>query len=293
MKKYILPSAIVFLSVLFPLSFVRDFGKDGRAGQISLVPQKDFSGIVELSLSLGEKKLTFRSDGGLWRGFLQSADEDGFSPFGSRIFPVDAEDLEKALHSLKKTYRLYKISDKNGVLADFSLDGASRLSVRCSFSDGRVSDFWIGKPDFTGKMRFAVLPDINGVWKIGFDFFDFFHLEPRFWHDPYLFPRNAFSEGGLQLARIRSGTVDKNLIPDGSQKFMKLLELRHGDIFFDGNFDADPVVKIHCEYGRGMFLDMDFYESSDGNFVVHYHGGGWNYFANLSAWTYRTFVENL
>lgn len=295
MKKYILQVLVFILAILFALSFFPFMNKkkSKNESQILILNENDAANIKRIEISKGDNNISFEKEGGLYKGKILSTDKNEIT------FPCEQKTIENAISKLTKPIAMYKISDKETNLLDYGFKENLRLSVSVEFFDGRSYDFFIGKPDFTGKMRYVILSSIQGIWKIDYDFYDFSHLEARFWYEPYIFPRSVFSKNdSVQFIdfNFASGKNGK-MIFDSNEKSRKLSELRHGSFSVVKNFDSSPVGKIKAEYEKGNAINLDFYEESGGNYVIHYHSdensGNWNYSFYISNWTFNSLIENL
>lgn len=281
---------LLFLSVLYGISFLKNPAKDTRkVTKTALINPKYESIISQIQISAENQLLVLQKNQEWWEIV------DFENPLVK--LPADSVRVNKMLSELCKVISIYKVSSKENDQKNNNFGfNSSGINISFSTSEKEISELCFGKSDFSQSKRFVKTSDSNTVYEMEDFISSYLTASLQSWSEPLIISQQILGTvktEDVQRVVINNSTVVKNS-SETSTYISKLLELRHGGInpdFFAKS--ENPVYSLKLELGNKNNIFIKVWETEqEGTYLLFIEyddsvkGSVYSYFCNASAWTF-------
>lgn len=287
-KDSIIYSAVIFLAILFPLSFTKSCKNTDKREilKTALVNPKYERAISKIELSSGGSKILLTKTEKNW---LVSENESELT------IPAQSRRVENFIKDLISVRNMYKLSDKFSQNSSYGLHSDETFTITYVYNDGSHS-IYFGNQDFAQTSRYLMTDKNLHVYEINSSFDTYLTVNSSMWTDPYIVSNEVFgkiTEDSVQSSKVFTGnSVTK--IADIS----KFLDLRHGGFAdFTVALPEEIEMEINLELGNKASVNFEIYSTNiESEYLVksEYLGADNSKYytcSKISSWTYNKIKE--
>ena len=286
-KVRILYISLSVLVVLYLLSFVKSGNGRNKKFEIktALINPSNIESVTEINIFNSKENVLLVKSGNFWTVKNKNS---------QLSLPVSSAKMKNMTNNLISIRSLYKLSDSYTQNNSFGLSDSDTVHLKYLYSQG-FHELLFGNYDFSQKYRYLMTDKNTTVYEVNSALDSFLSTSINNWAELFLISQEVL--GKIETTDIQTAVLYSDNIPLTINDIDKLLELRHGGLPEETNFN-NPESKLIIEIGNKNKIEMQFYKTTDlSGYTVKadYYNYSVNstqtFYTKITNWTYNKIKE--